>query len=578
MYMKPVNFQGSTVADPTESPISCRSAAGAPAGRVEHPLPTRSRRVRGRVGVPLMGVATEQELVALALALGARAVQPWSPAEQTLATAASTVAPAIVEQFREQISAGQDPLGEVFCALRSSVERRPKGATYTPLPIVQAMLTWAENQSGPDRVVDPGAGSGRFIVNAGRRFPHAQLVAIELDPLAALLTRAHLASSALQGRAQVLVADYRSVILCPFSGRSLFIGNPPYVRHHLLGQNWKGWLTRTAARHILPVSQLAGLHVHFFLATVEHSHPGDFGAFVTASEWLDVNYGSLVRKLFTGPLGGSALHIVEPTAAPFPDATTTAAITCFRIGEHPDPVRVRRVASLGELGALDGGRNVSRERLDAAGRWTPLTRNARKVPEGYVELGELCRVRRGQVTGDNDFWIADEETDLPPAVLYATVTRAHELYRAGRFLTDSSKLRRVIDLPENLDIFEGDDKKRIEALLRRARAVGVHKGYVASHRKAWWSVALYEPAPILATYMARRPPGFVRNTSDARHINIAHGIYPRERMSDRKLTALAEHLATHTSLADGRTYAGGLTKFEPKEMERLLVPSPEMLT
>jgi hypothetical protein len=27
---------------------------------------------------------------------------------------------------------------------------------------------------------------------------------------------------------------------------------------------------------------------------------------------------------------------------------------------------------------------------------------------------------------------------------------------------------------------------------------------------------------------------------------------------------------------DGRTYAGGLTKFEPREMERLLVPTPEL--
>ncbi len=526
-----------------------------------------------------MKIATEQELAAVALALGAREVPPWSEAEQALTRGVSPPPAAIIEHVRARIAEGSDPLGDTFCALRSSVERRSQGATYTPLPIVRAMLAWAEKHGHPDRVVDPGAGSGRFIVNAGHSFPKAHLVAVELDPLAALLARAHLAVSGFQSRARVIVADFRDTELRRFKGRTLFIGNPPYVRHHLLGQNWKDWLTRTAVARGLSASQLAGLHVHFFLATVEHANPGDFGTYVTAAEWLDVNYGALVRKLFMGALGGSALHIVEPTAAPFPDATTTAAITCFQIGERPDPVKVKRVASLSELGSLEGGRSVRRERLDTAGRWTPLTHNARKTPQGYVELGELCRVSRGQVTGANDFWIADEDTGkLPPSVLYATVTKARELYNAGRFLSDTSRLRRVIDLPEDLDVFDAEDRKRIEALLRKARAAGVHKGYVASHRKAWWSVGLYQPAPILATYMARRPPGFVRNLRNVRHINIAHGIYPREPMSESKLNALAEYLATHTSVADGRTYAGGLTKFEPKEMERLLVPTLEMLT
>lgn len=533
---------------------------------------------RGPKATAPMAITSERELVALALALGARDVPAWSAAEEALARNAPTATSALVSHVRSLIAAGADPLGTSFCALRSPVERRSQGATYTPTPIVRAMMGWADKHGCPDRIVDPGTGSGRFMVAAGRCFPTARLVGIELDPLAAMLTRAHLAATGLASRAEVTVADFRAAEICPFDGRTLFIGNPPYVRHHLLGQRWKDWLTRTANARGLQVSQLAGLHVHFFLATVEHANPGDYGVYITAAEWLDVNYGALVRKLFMGSLGGLALHVVEPTAAPFPDAATTAAITCFQIGARPTSVKVKRVATLSDLGTLEGGRTIRRERLDAAGRWTPLTHNARKHPEGFVELGEICRVHRGQVTGANDFWIAGDHAEgLPSSVLFATVTKARELYSAGRFLTDSSRLRRVIDLPEDLDVLDKDDRKRIDALLRKARDAGVNKGYVASHRKAWWSVGLYEPAPILGTYMARRPPGFVRNTSNARHINIAHGIYPRERMSERALTALAEYLANHTSLADGRTYAGGLTKFEPKEMERLLVPSPELL-
>ena len=77
--------------------------------------------------------------------------------------------------------------------------------------------------------------------------------------------------------------------------------------------------------------------------------------------------------------------------------------------------------------------------------------------------------------------------------------------------------------------------------------------------------------------MARRPPAFVRNPAEARHINIAHGLYPRVDLSPVALDALAQHLRTMVGIGSGRTYSGGLTKFEPKEMERLLVPDVTLM-
>ncbi len=77
--------------------------------------------------------------------------------------------------------------------------------------------------------------------------------------------------------------------------------------------------------------------------------------------------------------------------------------------------------------------------------------------------------------------------------------------------------------------------------------------------------------------MARRPPIFVRNLADARHINIAHRLYPREPLKESVLRTLANFLSQSVTVAQGRTYAGGLIKFEPREMERLMVPQPELL-
>jgi hypothetical protein len=166
---------------------------------------------------------------------------------------------------------------------------------------------------------------------------------------------------------------------------------------------------------------------------------------------------------------------------------------------------------------------------------------------------------------------------LPEDLLFPTVTKARELFAAGLTLADDSVLRRVIDLPVELSVLSASDRKAVEKFLTFAKSAGADVGYVAGNRKAWWSVGLRSPAPILATYMARRPPAFVRNLAAARHINIAHGLYPRDPLTDEILTRLACYLSTGTNLHSGRTYAGGLTKFEPREMERIPVPTPDLL-
>ena len=319
--------------------------------------------------------------------------------------------------------------------------------------------------------------------------------------------------------------------------------------------------------------------MYFYLATALHARVGDVGAFITAAEWLDVNYGSLVRHLLLNQLGGRSVTVLEPSAQPFPDAATTAAITTFEVGTKPRSLSFRRVASTAGLSALEEGQQISRDRLQSSARWSYLTHAAQTIPQGFVELGELCRVHRGQVTGANAIWIAGEHSEgLPLSVLFPTITRAREVIAARGRLDSLASLRSVIDIPADLDTLEKDDKKPVECFLKKAKAMGASHGYVANHRKAWWAVGLRSAAPMVSTYMARRAPVFALNHAGARHINVAHGLYPRVPLCEAARIALVSFLQNNVSRTSGRTYAGGLTKFEPREMERIVVPEPSLLT
>ena len=528
-----------------------------------------------------LDITSEQELASFAWAIvQGGALSGLSKAEYRLIEAAAPPCDdSVINRLVDLIRAGEDPLGDVFMRLRTPDQRRPLGAIYTPSEIVSSMVDWVARHRRPTRVVDPGTGSARFLLAAGRAIPDALLVGVEVDPLAGLLARANLTAAGLDHRSQVLMEDYRRADLSQSAGITAYIGNPPYVRHHQIEPEWKDWLSRSAGSMGLWASGLAGLHVHFLLATALHATEGDVGAFVTSSEWLDVNYGRLPRTLVASQLGGVSIHLVDPEAAPFVDAATTAAVTCFEVGSADSTMRLQRVKSARCLGALDGGQQFSRQRMLDAPRWTALLDGSSSAPDGYVELGELCRVHRGAVTGANATWITRAgDPALPAEVLFPAVTRAKELIEiADGVLSDASHLRTVIDLPADLDKFDGADRRRIDRFLRAAESGGVRSGYVVRNRNPWWSVGLRVPAPILVTYMARRPPAFVRNLVCAHNINVAHGIYPREPMSSHALDVLTSALRAASSSAVGRTYAGGLVKFEPSEIARIRIPGPAML-
>lgn len=246
--------------------------------------------------------------------------------------------------------------------------------------------------------------------------------------------------------------------------------------------------------------------------------------------------------------------MIAPTAFPFADADTTAVISCFEVGARTPSVHVRRVEALADVAPLTGGRAIPREELAATTRWTTLTRPRAKATPATSSSASCAACTAAKATGADRVSIAGAyEGELPAAVLVPTVTRAKELFAAGLALADTPALRGVIDLPRDLGLLADDNRAAVERFLTWARARAPTTASSPRTARCWWSVGLRAPAPILATYMARRPPAFVRNPACARHINIAHGLYPREPLTPEVLDALARHLSAATSTADGRT-------------------------
>lgn len=544
--------------------------------------PSRGTNRQAQAGFP--NSLTRSQLIRVAIELGASdRGGPLSRAEQNLIHRYSAVKLPVsldIGLFRSIAGTPSDPLGEVWLTALGLDQRRTRGSIYTPHAVVRTMIRWVAS-SNPQRVVDMGCGSGRFTIEAAQRRPDAEILAVDLDPVATILTRARLACLGLQ-QVRVLHKNYLDLELDSIEGATAFVGNPPYVRHHRLSSSAKVKAAHIAARLGCHLSGLSGLHVHFLLATAMMAVEGDVGCVVTGAEWLQVNYGQPLRDLLVGRLGLETLHILDPSLMVFPDTMTTAAIIGFRVGNRRRSVSVTLHSQPETFGRSNGAsRRLTRESL-AGLRWRFLISDSADHESGSghdatLVLGSVFRVHRGIATGANDFFAMRREEAAERGLLpwvRSVLTAAKEILNSNGVLRSTDTEMVLLCPPTDVDLRAITARPLLD-YLRFGQRRKVHLRYLCSHRRPWWSLGKLSVPDVVATYMTRKPPAFALNRDGLLALNVIHGLFPIRPMNRSDLAAIVRYLNSADLSSYGRVYQGGLQKFEPRELEAVLIPPLE---
>lgn len=242
---------------------------------------------------------------------------------------------------------------ERYLAEASLDHRKKLGQYFTPKPIRERLLDLLP-KGNYRRILDPSCGTGEFLLSAHERYPSAEIVGWEIDPVLARLAK---------NVAPFAQTHRRDALEIPDNEREsydLVIGNPPYFE-------WKpDSQVRERFQHV--ISGRPNIFAFFFAIGLDLIREGGILAYVVPQSMNNGAYFRSLRQHIVSRGGVVALEPLEDQDL-FQDAQQTVMLLVVEKGRRssrftfqrngivifsPDPTRLERAfkgkVTLGELG------------------------------------------------------------------------------------------------------------------------------------------------------------------------------------------------------------------------------------
>lgn len=465
--------------------------------------------------------------------------------------------------------------------------RKARGAFFTPPALCEFVAEWAISHAGA-KVLEPSLGEAAFLIAAGDRLQRlgsagpAQLAGVELHSQSVVEAERLLAS---RGHvADLRVGNFFAVPPSPVY--DAVVGNPPYIRYQDFTGGDRALAKSAALRAGVKISNLASSWAAFTVHAALFLRNGGRLGLVLPGELLSVNYAAEVRAFLMRRFG--RVRIVVFTERVFPGVLEEVVLLLAE-GEGPtDHCELVQVRDIEDLTSQDTHATSRWTPRDAADKWTDALAPARAVAtlqrlsgDDFTCLDTWGDSTLGMVTGNNRYFTLTQQRVKDLGLETSDVARlsppgSRHLRSLALTMADWSRLG---DLGKATYLFHpvSDLSRAARDYVSQGESLGVQRAYKCAIRRPWWRVPLLPPADLFLTYMNADTPRLCANASRVHHVNSVHGVYLRAGVkrlgSDLlPLSCLSSATAFSAELV-GRSYGGGMLKLEPREADRLAVPS-----
>lgn len=474
----------------------------------------------------------------------------------------------------------------------TDIKHRKKFAQFfTPQPIAELMANWILENKKLKTVLEPAFGLGIFSRELLKHKTDINIKGFEVDSKIHQKAGDYFQSF---NSVNILLEDYMyndwgnkyDGIIC----------NPPYFKFH--DYDNKNILKEVEDKLNFKFNGFTNLYTLFLLKSVYQLAPGGRAAYIIPSEFLNSDYGTLVKDYLIKSKTLRHLFVIDFEETVFDDALTTASILLLAKDNNQENINISTIYSKSDLESIRNyiedypnakGENIYRQdELDASVKWRKYYQKQNSDSyKNLVSFSSYAKVVRGIATGANEYFTFSKSKankySISKEYLQPCICKAKDV--KGQFFTERD-FYNLVEHDELVYLFNATNpqENNVAKYIEFGESEKVNEKYLTKCRTPWYSLEKRPPSPIWVSVFNRNGLRFIRNEANISNLTTFHCVYPVESdlFSNLNIDLLFAYLLTETAIEifndNRREYGNGLKKFEPNDLNKAKMVDLKLLS
>ncbi len=459
---------------------------------------------------------------------------------------------------------------------------RHTGQFWTPSWVADAMLAYVAEDT--DLVFDPATGRGAFyeaLIKLNK--PKVSFYGTDID--------SEVLADEIYNQTNCIIEKRDFIKTPPQRKFRAIVANPPYIRHHRIDEETKGYLKNLAINITgNTIDGRAGYHIYFLIQALNLLENDGKLAFIMPADTCEGKFAKNLWKWISEKFCIECVITFDEKATPFPNVDTNAIVFLIKNSKPTQTlhwIKANQAYSADLLNLISSNfKNQKVETLDVINRQlkegiaTGFSRPQQNHNGFKFHLNDFAKVMRGIATGSNEFFFLTstqiKELGIPREFLKRAIGRTKDATESILTLEDVQKLEEK-NRPTYLLSINGSDKlpKCIINYLKIGEEMGLPSRALIQQRKPWYKMEKREIPPLLFAYLGRRNTRFIKNNAGVLPLTGFLCVYPiyNDKEFVEKLWLALNHPDTLENLKlVGKSYGSGAIKVEPSNLNKLPIP------